>query len=163
MKDLIHILVLDDDKEELELIAEKFDGNGIKGYKTFYSREEFEKNLASAYIAIIDHSLNGATKGFNIVEKICEHNKERTSIAKMQVIMMSGTRNHSIPIYYINNRLARFWADKNEPTFYDDLVSYTKIVIAEIGFDLVIDTSLKEQEEMVNLLKNKVKEWHNEQ
>src|SRR4051812_7002017 len=153
MKAEIHILILDDDPDMLDLIRKEFDRAGIHKYKTFTHASEFLENLDEANIAIIDHRLDGVL-GFNIIENIYQHNKQRRSIAKIKVIIISGEYDVDVPAHYMNTQKGRVYLNKNSRkyNFYEALVDWTKIVIEEVSEDVAYDNRLSEREKKVTAI-----------
>lgn len=153
MKAEIHILILDDDPDTLELIKAEFDKAAIEKYKTYTDASEFLDNLDCANIAIMDHRLDGIL-GFNIIENIHQHNKLRRSIAKIKVIVISGDYDVDVPAHYMNTQKARVYLNKNSRkyNFYEALVDWTKIVIEEVSEDIAYDRRLSEREKKVTAI-----------
>lgn len=129
-----HILVLDNEKEELEIIEYHFNKGGVTNYQMFTNKEDFFASFTSdVYLAIVDYTLNGGT-AVAIADEIQELNEQRDSFSKCEVIIISGTRDIRVPVYFMNERKADYFLlknreDKGNESFYLDLVVYAQKAI----------------------------------
>jgi DNA-binding response OmpR family regulator len=132
-----HILLLDDDPEELELIQKYFDSSHIGNYRMFSSVQEFFDCFSDdVFLAIIDYNLNTITAK-EVVEKIHDLNDKRKSVAKCEIIVISGTDDIKIPIYFFNYRKSDYFLRKSHnESFYMELVLFTQQAIdRQMGLD----------------------------
>jgi FixJ family two-component response regulator len=118
MKDVTIITyVLDDDREELELLEPFL--KKICGC-TFSLHDNVEDFLQAieqgAHIAIIDYKLNGKVDGIEVGRKVLEKN----SLCYM--IMYSGNDDNKIVRRAMNSGF-RFFVDKNDPEAFPQIAS----------------------------------------
>jgi DNA-binding NtrC family response regulator len=156
----IHICFLDDDKDQLDLILETFRKKGITrvaNVEIYTNIDKFLAELHNMNIGIFDHHLGAQRTGFNIVEEIHKHNQQRRSIAKIKVIIMSATTDVHVPIRYMNEKKAAYFAHKypREGSFYENLVAYTLETIEDVKSDLLLEAKLKNGETIID-------KWTNE-
>lgn len=138
----INVCVLDDDQDTLDLVREEFTIRRISAIAEisfFRDPHLFINSLDNTNIAIIDQRLGGKTTGFDVVDIIQEHNKKR--ISKIKVIVMSGTSDMDVPIYYLNQQKARFYIrKKNDDSYIKGLADSTEIAIEEVIEDMCFET-----------------------
>lgn len=120
-----HILILDDDPEELELIQKAFNSSRITNYRVFTDVAEFfECFTDDVFLAIIDYNLAGITAK-EVVEQIHDMNAARQTVSKCEIIVISGTTDIRIPIYFMNEKKADYFLRKEHgASFYEQLTVY---------------------------------------
>lgn len=119
-----HILLLDDDLVELELIETYFKESGLSNYKGYTNAELFIKEFhSSVYLAIIDWRLGRETAEIilDTIKRLC---KERDSLAQCETIVISGTEDIKVPVYLMNTKKADYFLLKKDASFYQELVVY---------------------------------------
>lgn len=123
-------MVLDDDMMILELIEASLKENGIDNYKLFYSDADFIGELSeNMHILVIDHHLNSAVDGLDVMKVAIRKNPSVFAIA------MSGNYDSRIVVEYLNAGCNRFVL-KNEDNYLDQLVKFVREGISRFVLDL---------------------------
>lgn len=125
-----NILVLDDDPTELELIKMHFDKGGVTNYEMFTEVELFFEHFTEdVYLAVIDYRLGGTT-AIKVTDRIHQICQQRKSLATCEIIVISGTTDIRVPVYFINSKKANYFLIKdNEGEYYYELVVYAQKAI----------------------------------
>jgi DNA-binding NtrC family response regulator len=134
-------LILDDDKDMLELIEVSLKDAGIKNYRLFYSDAAFIDGLSeNMHILVIDHHLNGTVDGLDVMKRAIKKNPN------VFVIAMSGNNDSRLVVEYLNEGANRFVL-KNESDYLDQLVKFVRQGINRFVNDLEF---FRRQETLLN-------------
>lgn len=111
-------LVLDDDRDILELIEGLLKQHGITSYKLFTKYTDLlEQVNGGIYVCVIDHYLSGGKTGLDVCKRIKESSKDS------YVIVMTGQHDIKVVIDYLNS-CADKYIDKSLPNYLDLLIKY---------------------------------------
>lgn len=114
------IFLLDDNKDDLDIIVRHLKNNGIENCKGFTSDDLFLSSLKDRVnIVIIDHSVNSKRTGLDVMKEI---NKK---IPLCYPIIVSGNDSPRIIMQYFNNDAFRYVL-KNDSGYLDLIVKYIR-------------------------------------
>lgn len=92
------ILLLDDNIDDLEIVAYGLTKSGIKDFKTFSDSAKFLAAIdGKVIIVIIDHQLSGGKTGLDIMVEVTKNHP------MIYAIIVSGNSNPNIILQYMNN------------------------------------------------------------
>lgn len=122
----ILIFVLDDQKQELDLIKRSFDKNGITNYNLYDSSEVFLNEFnEDVHLTIVDYLLVSGESGMDVVKKINRINP------LCHNIIVSGYANADTVIEFFRNGVSDF-VSKNNEDYLDDMVEAVKRALPSI-------------------------------
>jgi DNA-binding NtrC family response regulator len=125
----IAVLILDDDKNDLEFIGNALRQNGIINYHLFTSDQDFMAKLTeNMHILVLDHNLKGPT-GLDVMKMAMDRNPN------VFVIAISGVDNAQLVIDYYDNGCRGFIL-KSRPDYLEKLVQYVKKGIRRFEMDM---------------------------
>ncbi len=135
-------LILDDDKDILEIIEDLLKENAITNYRLFSLYDEFLNDMTDEMnVSVIDHTLTGGKTGLDICKAVKARNKNNF------VIVLTGQINPDVVIDYLNENANRY-VDKNRSDYLQKMIEYLKIGIETV----------KEKLEQNEILEYKIEE-----
>lgn len=114
------ILVLDDNKDDLELIGHHFKKHGIIDFKLFSDDESFLKEInEEVIIVIIDHQISAIKNGLGVMKEVVKLNPV------CYPIIVSGNDNPRIIMEYLNSDAFRYVL-KNDEKYLDTIIIFVR-------------------------------------
>lgn len=147
------ILLIDDEKEWLEILERLLKKHDLKNYKIFSDYEKFLDEIRKnrgAYVVVIDHDLKSVINGLDLMEEIFSHSLLRDSC---KVIVCSGQENLQIAVDYYENGCF-YYVQKDDRRFelkfifkLKQAIEKTKSLLQRIAVSNAIEGIIKDFDE----------------